>query len=68
MVVSAVHDKNSVFTVVEAMRVFGYINEQQYSELTTAYQRMAHAPSVRQDGAETIELARNPEKILPGEY
>jgi hypothetical protein len=68
MISSAVSHKNSVYTIIEAMRVFGYINEQQYSELNTTFQQQTHAPSVRQDGAETIELARNPDKVLPGEY
>lgn len=51
-------DKTSVQTVFEAMRLFGYINEQQYSELNTAWVRMTAIPSVRSDGAETIELSR----------
>lgn len=58
-------------TVIEAMRIFGYINEQQYSELNTAWVMMTQQLVVRSDGAETIELARNPEDIpgmIPREY
>jgi hypothetical protein len=61
----------SVMSVFEAMRLFGYINEMEYSELNTAWLRMTRHPSVRSDGAETIELARtpiDPEEILPKEY
>lgn len=50
--------RTSVQTVFEAMRLFGYINEQQYSELNTTWQQMTSVPSVRNDGAETIELSR----------
>jgi hypothetical protein len=68
-------------TVIEAMRLFGYINEIQYSELNTAWIKMTAPVSFRTDGAETIELARHPkvgmaaeldwaeaEKILPSLY
>jgi len=66
MVEIAVHEHSSVRDVIEAMRVFGYINEHQYSELNTGYTQMTHAPSVRSDGAETIELARDPVDTIPG--
>lgn len=62
---------NNVMSVFEAMRLFGYINEIEYSELNTVWLRMTRQPSVRSDGAETIELARtpiDPEEILPREY
>lgn len=43
--------------VVEALRIFGYINEMQYSELNTELTILDHE-MIRSDGAETIELAR----------
>jgi len=43
--------------IIEAMRIFGYINEVTYSELNTELTIMS-TEMVRGDGAETIELAR----------
>lgn len=62
--------------VVEALRIFGYINEIQYSELNTELTILT-TEMIRSDGAETIELARtvsmynDPEEIpgmIPKEY
>jgi len=67
MIEYAVHEQSSVLGVIEAMRLFGYVNEIEYSELTTVYTQ--HATMVRHDGAETIPLARmTPEEILPREF
>lgn len=58
-------------SVIEGMRIFGYVDEMEYSKLTTAWARMTSGVIVRTDGAETIELARNPEEIpgmIPKEY
>lgn len=52
--------RTSVQTVFEAMRMFGYVNEQQYSVLNTTWVRMTTPSHARNDGAETIELARKP--------
>jgi hypothetical protein len=74
MVERAVNETSSVMTVFEAMRLFGYITETQYSDFNTTWMRLTKAPSVRSDGAETIELARrpnlpeDPEDILPSIY
>jgi CheY-like chemotaxis protein len=43
---------------VEALRIFGYINEIEYSELNTELTILDHE-MIRMDGAETIELARH---------
>jgi len=43
--------------IVEALRIFGYINEIEYSELNTELTILS-TELVRADGAETIELAR----------
>jgi hypothetical protein len=58
--------------IVEAMRIFGYINEIEYSGLNTELTILS-TELVRSDGAETIELARrlDPEDIpgmIPREY
>ena len=64
--------------IVEALRIFGYVNEMQYSELNTELTILS-TEMIRSDGAETIELVRkpidmrpivvlDPEDILPGEY
>lgn len=45
--------------IVEAMRIFGYINEMTYSELNTEL-TIISTEIIRSDGAETIELARRP--------
>ncbi len=45
--------------VVEAMRIFGYINEVAYSELNTELTILT-TEMIRGDGAETIELVRTP--------
>lgn len=50
--------RTSVQGVFEAMRMFGYVNEQQYSELNTTWMKLTASTQVRSDGAETIELAR----------
>lgn len=64
--------------VVEQMRVFGLIQEQQYSAMNTII-TTNYSGSVRKDGAETLELGRasanpqlkeygisvDPERILP---
>lgn len=74
MVETAVPQNNNVQIVIEAMRIFGYINEIQYSELNTTWVRMQNLISRRSDGAETIELSRepqvpkDPEDILPSQY
>jgi hypothetical protein len=59
-------------SIVEALRIFGYINEMEYSELNTEL-TILQREVVRGDGAETIELARrgDPEDIpgmIPREY
>jgi hypothetical protein len=71
MIEDAVALRPSVHSVIEAMRLFGYINEQQYSELNTAWVKMTTPAHVRSDGAETIELARDPQDIpgmIPREF
>ena len=71
MIEHAVHVQSSVLGVVEAMRMFGYVNEIEYSELTTVYAQQTQTHMVRHDGAETIPLARSynsPEEILPSKY
>jgi hypothetical protein len=45
--------------IVEAMRIFGYINEIEYSGLNTELTILS-TELIRADGAETIELARKP--------
>jgi len=66
--------ETSVLSVIEAMRIFGYVSEDEYSKLTTGWTKMTRFSMVRIDGAETIELARenklpqDPEEILPREY
>jgi hypothetical protein len=52
--------------VIEGMRVFGYVNEIEYSKLCTAWAQMTQGVLVRSDGAETIELARTPKRNEPG--
>lgn len=47
-----------VRAIVEALRIFGYINEMEYSELNTELTVLT-TEMVRGDGAETIELARH---------
>jgi len=47
--------------IVEALRIFGYINEIEYSELNTELTILS-TEMVRADGAETIELARRLEE------
>jgi ribosomal protein S8 len=47
--------------IVEALRIFGYINEIEYSELNTELTILS-TELVRADGAETIELARRLEE------
>ncbi len=57
--------------VIEGMRIFGYVNEIEYSKLTTAWTKLTSGTIVRHDGAETIELARDPSEIpgmIPKEY
>jgi len=63
--------------IIEGMRIFGYVNEIEYSELTTAWTKMTERHLVREDGAETIELARAPKEysdpeeipgMIPREY
>lgn len=58
--------------VIEALRMFGYINEIEYSELNTEYSLHTQETMIRKDFAETLELARtppkDPEEILPREY
>ena len=57
--------------VIEGMRIFGYVNEIEYSKLTTAWTQITQGVLVRSDGAETIELARmpkDPEDVLPKEF
>jgi hypothetical protein len=71
MIEDAMFNRMSVLSVIEAMRLFGYINEIQYSELNTAWVKITQAVPVRSDGAETIELARDPQDIpgmIPREY
>lgn len=62
---------SSVLGVIEAMRIFGYVTEDEYSKLTTGWTKMTRFDFVRTDKAETIELARDPEEIpgmIPREY
>lgn len=70
MVQEAVHNKD-VRSIIEAMRIFGYINEIQYSNMNTQWSRITESSMVRTDGAETLELSRSPrdpEEILPSIY
>jgi hypothetical protein len=70
MVQEAVHNKD-VRSIIEAMRIFGYINEIQYSDMNTQWSRMTQSSMVRTDGAETLELSRtprDPEEVLPSIY
>jgi hypothetical protein len=50
--------ENDVLSVIEAIRIFGYVSEDEYSKLTTKWTRMSNAARIRTDGAVTIELAR----------
>jgi hypothetical protein len=71
MIEDAVAIHPSVQSIIEAMRMFGYINEIQYSELNTEWVKMTTPVNVRSDGAETIELARDPQEIpgmIPREF
>jgi hypothetical protein len=46
--------------VIAHLRTLGYINEITYSNLNTVLSRRSHV--IRQDGSETIELARDPKE------
>lgn len=48
--------------VIEALRIFGYINEIEYSELNTELTILSHE-MIRTDRAETIEFART--RLIP---
>jgi hypothetical protein len=61
-------ESNDVRAIIEAMRICGYINEIQYSALNTEWSQRQPSGMVRSDGAETIELSRDPEEILPSQY
>lgn len=63
---------SDVRSIVEALRIFGYINEIEYSELNTEI-TILQREIVRADGAETIELARRGDPadipgMIPREY
>jgi hypothetical protein len=67
--------ENDVLSIIEAIRIFGYVSEDEYSKLTTKWTRMSNAATIRKDGAVTIELARerpqDPEEIpgmIPRDY
>lgn len=50
-------------SIVEALRIFGYINEMEYSELNTELTILLQE-FIRTDRAETIEFARFNDKIV----
>ena len=49
---------SDVRSIIEALRIFGYINEVEYSELNTELSIIT-TEMIRSDGAETIDFARN---------
>jgi hypothetical protein len=55
-------------SVVEIMRTMGYLQETEYSRMMTIIVQRSGQGTMRSDGAETIELARDPRLVTMQEF
>jgi len=57
------YSPEQVRSVISYLRTLGYINEVTYSAMNTALSKRSF--TVRSDGSETIELARDHNRTIP---